>query len=304
MIKQNVQLFLQVENLFDTRPEYAVYSSSGRATESLEKELFRQNDVQVGGLNSLDLQTLERLVFESDDQSAAHDAFMKRFWSDRNLAMFEKLEASFGTPSHQLVAVGTGHLLGDLGLVRLFEQKGYLVEHARAEGPGAAWVAPWYVEKGEGFTLSFPAAPTRKVTPIAEGAQTAVTMWQGGAFAYAIEVTSAPNLGKALDAQRQTIFKATVDELAKGRKVISSEQVEFLGRPALHAVIEGGTPELPPGDLGPRPERRLLLVARGVGGRAQLGAPRGLRAVLPEPAVGEVTPSPRGGEGRGEGWRP
>ena len=54
MIKQDVQLFLQVENLFDTRPEFQVYASTGRAEESLEKELFRQNQVQVGGVNTLD----------------------------------------------------------------------------------------------------------------------------------------------------------------------------------------------------------------------------------------------------------
>jgi outer membrane receptor protein involved in Fe transport len=54
MIKQDLQLFLQIENLFDTRPEYVVYSSSGRADESLEKELDRARTIPVGGVNSLD----------------------------------------------------------------------------------------------------------------------------------------------------------------------------------------------------------------------------------------------------------
>ncbi len=53
-VQQDVQLFLQVENLFDTRPEYNVYSSSGRADESLEKELDRNREVPVLGVNSLD----------------------------------------------------------------------------------------------------------------------------------------------------------------------------------------------------------------------------------------------------------
>lgn len=54
VVKYDVQLFLQVENLFDTRPEFAVYASTGRADEALEKELFRDNVVPVGGVNSLD----------------------------------------------------------------------------------------------------------------------------------------------------------------------------------------------------------------------------------------------------------
>ncbi len=54
LIKQDLQLFLQIENLFDTRPEYAVYSSTGRADESLEKELDRARAIPVGGVNSLD----------------------------------------------------------------------------------------------------------------------------------------------------------------------------------------------------------------------------------------------------------
>ena len=188
-----------------------------------------------------DLDTLERMVFETDDHSPAREAQMKRFWSDRNQAMFQKLDAAFGTPSHQLVAVGTGHLLGDLGLVRLFEQKGYRVARAHAEGPGAAWVAPWYLEKGDGFTLSFPGAPTRKAMPVG-GAQSALTMWQGGALAYVIQVTRAAQLELASASDRQDVVEATVFQLAKGRKVVSSEVVDFLGHPAMHAVIEGGTP--------------------------------------------------------------
>ena len=53
-IPGDVQLFLQVQNIFDTRNEFAVYSSTGSATESLEKELFRRTGGEVGGLNSLD----------------------------------------------------------------------------------------------------------------------------------------------------------------------------------------------------------------------------------------------------------
>jgi len=54
IIKQDVQLFVQVKNLFDNVVEYAVYSTTGKSDEALEKELFRRTGGEVGGLNSLD----------------------------------------------------------------------------------------------------------------------------------------------------------------------------------------------------------------------------------------------------------
>ncbi len=53
-IKFNLQLFLQVQNLFDTVQEVGVYEDTGRADESVTLELFRRTGAQVGGLNTLD----------------------------------------------------------------------------------------------------------------------------------------------------------------------------------------------------------------------------------------------------------
>ncbi|MFT5143317.1 MAG: outer membrane receptor protein involved in Fe transport [Rhodothermales bacterium] len=50
----DLQLFLQVQNLFDSEIQNTVYASSGNAEESLEKELFRSTGTRIGGLNSLD----------------------------------------------------------------------------------------------------------------------------------------------------------------------------------------------------------------------------------------------------------
>lgn len=190
-----------------------------------------------------DLGSLEKLVLDDDDKDAAHEAYMKRFWVDRNLAMFDKLKASFGTPGKQLVAVGMGHLLGDTGLVRQFEKAGYVVERAKTEGPGAPWVAPWLTETGDGFSLSFPGEPTRKVTPL-DNAESTVLLWQSGAVAFALEVTRAPTLAKKIATERTAILQSGIDTLAKGRSITKSETVELAGHPALHAIIEGGTPEL------------------------------------------------------------
>ncbi len=50
----DLQLFLQVQNLFDTVQEVGVYEDTGRAGESVTLELFRRTGAQVGGLNTLD----------------------------------------------------------------------------------------------------------------------------------------------------------------------------------------------------------------------------------------------------------
>jgi outer membrane receptor protein involved in Fe transport len=53
-VKRDIQLFLQIQNLFDNEVKYNVYASTGRVDEDLQKELFRRTGAQVGGLNSLD----------------------------------------------------------------------------------------------------------------------------------------------------------------------------------------------------------------------------------------------------------
>lgn len=53
-LKQDLQLFLQVTNLFDTATQQQVYDDTGLATESLTKERFIRSGTVVGGVNTLD----------------------------------------------------------------------------------------------------------------------------------------------------------------------------------------------------------------------------------------------------------
>jgi hypothetical protein len=188
-----------------------------------------------------DLPSLERLMVKPDE-AKARSAQFKRFWIDRNQAMFDKLQPHFATTHRGLVAVGAGHLLGEQGLVRLFERAGYVVERAASLGPGAAWNPPWAVVKEPGFEVSFPASPKRTATPLANGANTTVWLWQTPSLAFAIEATFAPHLAEALATHRFDIFAPVVKALSAGRTVEKSEQVEFLGKPALRVLIMGGTP--------------------------------------------------------------
>ncbi|MFN1834203.1 carboxypeptidase regulatory-like domain-containing protein [Balneola sp. MJW-20] len=59
-IKQNVQLFLQVDNVFDIMPDFNVYNDTGLATESVQAE----RDIRAGafarGINTIDEFVLDR----------------------------------------------------------------------------------------------------------------------------------------------------------------------------------------------------------------------------------------------------
>ncbi len=53
-LRQDINLFLEVLNVFDTRPQFNVYRDTGEATSSAELERQKRNGTAVGGLNSLD----------------------------------------------------------------------------------------------------------------------------------------------------------------------------------------------------------------------------------------------------------
>lgn len=191
-----------------------------------------------------DLGTLEQMMLEQNDKSALHEEYVKRFWTDRNVAMFEKLKAAFGSTTPQVVAVGAGHLIGDTGLVRQFERAGYVVERVKSEGLAAPATVPWVTEPLPGASVSFPGKPTHKTTPLGDDGESTVWMWQGGTKAFVVEVMRSPKFGKTGDAARVGLMEATVEQLAKGRTRTKSERGQLAGRPALHAVIDGGEPSL------------------------------------------------------------
>jgi outer membrane receptor protein involved in Fe transport len=52
MLKQNIQLFLQIDNLFDYLPQYSVFNDTGLATESERLADLQRGSSIPGGLNS------------------------------------------------------------------------------------------------------------------------------------------------------------------------------------------------------------------------------------------------------------
>ncbi len=60
MIKQNIQLFLQVDNVFDTSPDFGVYEDTGLATQSVQASRDIRAGALARGLNSINEYVLDR----------------------------------------------------------------------------------------------------------------------------------------------------------------------------------------------------------------------------------------------------
>lgn len=63
---------------------------------------------------------------------------MVKLFDERNEKMAEKVEGFLKSGEQHFVVVGAGHMLGDKGLVKLLENKGYTVEQVRVTAAGGA----------------------------------------------------------------------------------------------------------------------------------------------------------------------
>ena len=54
MLTKNIEFFLQVDNLFDTKRHYGIYVDTGLADESTELQRYLDAGTVPGGLNSLE----------------------------------------------------------------------------------------------------------------------------------------------------------------------------------------------------------------------------------------------------------
>ncbi len=74
-----------------------------------------------------DVEVLREILFADVGKRPEFVPLYKRLLDDRNHAMVERIEALIAERSTLFVVVGAGHLVGDEGLVALFERKGYSV---------------------------------------------------------------------------------------------------------------------------------------------------------------------------------
>ena len=118
--------------------QLSIFSSS---TPQEQEELLASALKQVDNLKSW-AQTVQDAYVAGDDgkieqmleQQFEPRAFYKRLIEDRNTGMAERVEQYLKGKEQCFVVVGSGHLVGDKGMVKLLQAKGYKVERITPGG--------------------------------------------------------------------------------------------------------------------------------------------------------------------------
>ena len=79
-----------------------------------------------------DVPSFEKLMIEEDDsltpdEKAAYEDYEKQMFDDRNINMAAKAEEYLKSGKTYFFLVGSGHMVGDTGIVKLLSDKGYQV---------------------------------------------------------------------------------------------------------------------------------------------------------------------------------
>lgn len=92
------------------------------------KEAFKkQNDQMANLYKSADDVGMNHVLEAAKKLHPAMVDQYKLMFDDRNLAWIERFDEIFDRPGTEFIAVGAGHLVGEKGLVKLLENKGYKV---------------------------------------------------------------------------------------------------------------------------------------------------------------------------------
>ncbi len=103
-------------------------ASTLRRTEKAKEYLQKMQTAYLTG----DADTLLQLIYEQD---AGPPSLMKKLVDDRNVTMTASLEQYLKGKEPCFVVVGAAHLLGDNGIVKLLQNKGYRVQLVATGAP-------------------------------------------------------------------------------------------------------------------------------------------------------------------------
>ena len=79
-----------------------------------------------------DIESFEELIFQEDtsltpEQKELYQEYEKQMFDDRNLHMADKAEEYLKTGKTTFYVVGSGHMVGETGIVKLLRERGYQV---------------------------------------------------------------------------------------------------------------------------------------------------------------------------------
>ncbi len=128
----------RIEELETADFQMSILSS---ATEQEQLEMLnaslKQADKAKGMIQKLeqayvagDAESLEKLVREEE---SGPKSLMKKLLDDRNVTMTQRVEQYLKGKDPSFVVVGAGHIIGEKGIVKLLQDKGYHVERVTAD---------------------------------------------------------------------------------------------------------------------------------------------------------------------------
>lgn len=118
-----LESFAEQVELFDSIDGNAFLGLTLLSLSSMENEL----EELIDGWKSQDMKKLEELTMKGSDDPSQKDYFDK-FYFIRNLAMTEKIENYLDQNEDYFVIVGSGHLVGEKGILSLLKKAGYSVK--------------------------------------------------------------------------------------------------------------------------------------------------------------------------------
>lgn len=92
------------------------------------ERMAEEMDEMIDAWTRGDTAAMEALMYRSMEEAPELVPFFKKLFTDRNLAMADKIAGFLGTDSTYFVLVGAGHLVGDEGIVALLTAKEFSVE--------------------------------------------------------------------------------------------------------------------------------------------------------------------------------
>ncbi|MDD4910288.1 MAG: TraB/GumN family protein [Candidatus Omnitrophica bacterium] len=111
-------------NSFSDELQELFLSSTILELSTLESEMGRIMDAWLSG----DTRSLEEIMFAELSGHPEFEPVYEKMFFERNKNMASRIEGFLNSGETHFVIVGAGHLVGERGIVKLLEQKGYGVE--------------------------------------------------------------------------------------------------------------------------------------------------------------------------------
>ena len=133
ILTEAVELELEIKELESLEYQYEMFADF---EQELQVEMIKDafDDIDKGENYSQDLAELwldgdvdgfYELFFQDQNNSDAREEYYRKLFDERDVEMKENIKEMLAENDDLFIVVGAGHVLGDNGLLNLFEQAGY-----------------------------------------------------------------------------------------------------------------------------------------------------------------------------------